>query len=676
MSTDLLKKYSKLDNISPELDDECIQKVGAAVLRGFQEDLDSSSEWLADVKKVEELVSLISKKKTKPLPNSANIKYPLITKACYEFSSRTYPEIIRDGKVVKGAVIGKDLEGKKFEQAERVCAYMNYQLLFENQDWELGLDRLLNQLALVGFICKKTYYDPIRDKIKSEICEYKDLIINASAISLEDAPRISHIIRVRLNDLIEGARSEVFNKEPIDELVLQLKESTSDEEICLVEQHTFCDLDEDDYKEPYIVTILKDSGKVLRIAPRFTDKMIKMKNGKVKYIDPLHFFTDYHFLVSPKGKFQSVGFGILMLHLNESINTIMNQLTDAGQLANMQTGFIDARFKDVEGDGTDLMPGEWQRMKSMGGMALKDGIFPIQYKEPSQVLFSMLQLLIDSSKELSSSTDATNGNMSMDNAKSGAVMAAIDQSLKLFTSIQNRVYRSLAKEYRKVFRLNSLYLDPTKYVNVVDDQLAVLQDDFDESRVDILPVADPNLSSESQRIARYQILLQLINLPGLKPDKISRRLIQALNIPNTDELFLSDQEKKNAPPPLEVIKMQQEMEGHAHELEIKNRALDIQERQQQVDALKIQADILQLKTKSILNIAQAENLQIVTQLQDYSQQADMISTQIDAVMQGNQMQHEKDQQVSDQMHQQQMQASDQAHQQQIQALKPDGQASA
>lgn len=673
MAHDLLKKYAKLDNISPELDKECIEELGSAVLRGYEEDLDSSSEWLADVKKVEDLVTLISKKKTKPLPNSANIKYPLITKACYEFSSRTYPEIIRDGKVVKGQVIGKDLEGKKHEQAERVCSYMNYQLLSENSEWELGLDRLLNQLALVGFVCRKTYYDPIREKIKSEICEYKDLIINSSVTCLEDSPRISHIVRVRLNDLIEGARAEVFNKEPIDELVLQLKDDVRNEEICLIEQHTFCDLDEDDYKEPYIVTILKDSGKVLRIAPRFTEKMIKMKNGKVKYIDPLHFFTDYHFLVSPKGKFQSVGFGILMLHLNESINTIMNQLTDAGQLANMQTGYIDARFKAVEGDGMDLMPGEWQRMKSMGGMALKDGVFPISYKEPSGVLFNMLQMLIDSAKELSSSTDAATGSGNVDNAKSGAVMAMIDQSLKLFTSIQNRVYRSLAKEYRKVFRLNGLYLDPAQYINVVDDQLAVLQEDFDESRVDILPVADPNLSSESQRIARYQILLQLINLPGLKPEAIAKRLVEALNLPNTSELFLSDKEKASAPPPLEVIQMQAEMEGNAHELELKNRELDLKERELQLDAYFKQCEILKMKTEAILNIAKAEAAEAGTQLQDYQTSMDMISKQIDTAVTEGKMQHEREKQDKDIASKQQMQAADHQNQQQVQALKPNGQ---
>lgn len=671
--SDLLKKYASLDNICPELDEDKLLKIGQNVLLGYEEDLKSSQEWLDEVKKVEELVSLVSKKKTRPLPNSANIKYPLITKACIEFSSRTAPEIVRDGKVVKGHVLGKDIDGTKFEQAERVCDYMNYQLMFENPDWQLSLEKLLYQLALVGFVCKKSYYDPIKDQIKSELCEYKDLIINSSVICLEDAPRISHIIKVRLNDLISAVRSDLFNKEPVDELMETLSDKDLNPEIVLIEQHTFLDLDEDDYAEPYIVTSLKDNGKVLRIAPRFISKDIKIKNSKVRLIKPQHYFTDFHFLVSPKGKFQSVGFGILMLHLNESINTLMNQLTDAGQLANMQSGYIDARLKEVEGDGSDLAPGEWRRMKAMAGVTLKEGVMPIVYKEPSNVLFSMLGMIIDSSKELANSTELMNGASSPENAKSGAVMAMIDQGLKMFTAIQNRVYRSLTNEYRKIFTLNRLYLDPQKYINVVDDELAVFQKDFDEDRVDILPVADPNLSSEVQRIARYQVLLQLINLPGMKPDMVTKRLVQALNIPNPDELLFSDQEKAKQPPPFEVVKLQSEMEGNAHELELKNRAADQKDKELALKAAEVQCNLLVMKSTAILNLAKAEAAEAGTQMQDYQNQMDMLYKQIDVTMELGKQTHERLIQQEDMQHQKEMQAQEIASQP-AEVLGPDGQA--
>ncbi len=152
MSIEQLKKYSEMVNIASELSEEELDKIGMRVLTGFSEDEASSREWMNDVKRVIELTSLMSSKKNTPLPNSANIKFPLITKACFEFSSRTYPEIVKDAKVVKARVIGKDVTGEKAAQAERVSSFMNYQLLFQNNDWEMELDRLLNLLPIIGFV--------------------------------------------------------------------------------------------------------------------------------------------------------------------------------------------------------------------------------------------------------------------------------------------------------------------------------------------------------------------------------------------------------------------------------------------------------------------------------------------------------------------------------------------
>lgn len=635
-----LNQFISLDNIAEELSEEELSKIGNKILAGFQEDLSSSQEWLNDVKKVEELASLISKKKNIPLPNSANIKFPLITKACYEFSSRTYPEIIRDGRVVNGRVIGKDITGEKQLQADRVASYMNYQLLFENQEWELELDRLLNLLALIGFICKKTYYDPIRKIIKSEICDHKDLIINADIKSLEDARRISHIIHLRLNDLIEGSRAGIYLEKEVDELIKRHESDQLDPLIDVIEQHTYLDLDEDSYMEPYIVTILKETGQVLRIAARFTEKDVQEKNGKVLFIDPIRIFTDYHFLVSPKGKFQSVGFGILMLHLNETINTLLNQLVDAGQLANLQGGYIDSRLKEMGSSTTLHDPGEWKRLKSMGDMRLSDGIFPINYKEPSTVLFQLLGLLITATKDLSSSTEVMTGASSADNAKTGAVSALIQQGLKVFTSIQRRIYRSLTNEYRKVFDLNNIYLDPKKYVNVLDDSLAVEQKDFDKASVNIMPVADPNLSSEAQRAQKNQILIAISQLPGANPIEVTKRLIMSAGVEDPEKLMLTAEEMQKPNP--EIIKVQADIEAQAQELNIKGRELELKEKQFMLDTYRTECEILKMKADSILSIAKAESLEAGTQMQQYSQQLDVLSKKIETIMGYDQMQNDRE----------------------------------
>jgi chaperonin GroES len=663
-----LKEYAGMINIADEakLDKEELMKIGDKVLKGFNDDLDSSSEWLSDVKKVEDLASLVCKKKNTPLPNSANIKYPLITKACYEFSSRTYPEIIRDGSVVKARVLGKDFTGEKELQAARVSDYMNYQLLFENNEWELELDRLLNQLALVGFICRKTYYDPIRKIVKSEICEYKDLIINSEVKSIDDARRISHVIHLRLNDLIEASRAGVFCEEPVNKLLEEHAADELDPEIDVIEQHCYLDLDDDKYAEPYIVTVVKQSGEVLRIAPRFNEEGITEKKGKVQCIDAIQFFTDYHFLVSPKGKFQSVGFGILMLHLNETINSVLNQLIDAGQLANMQGGYMDSRLKELGSGDTNHDPGEWKKIKAMAGVTLKDGILPIQYKEPSSVLQQLLGLLIEASKDLSSTSEVMTGSSSADNAKTGAVMALQQQGLKIFTSIHRRIYRSLTAEYRKIYKLNSIYLDPEKYFLVLDDKKAIFQKDFDGETIDIIPVADPNLSSELQRSAKNQVLLGVAQLPGIDPVKITERILRGSNIENPEEIMLPP-EAMNQPNP-QVIQIQAEIEKAAQDVNVKHRELDIREKEAQAQLYKIQCECLKLKADAILSIAKAESLEAGQQSQLYMKQLDMLSQSIENQMRMTEMDHEKNMMGQEQIHEQSMQQREAENAQQSQAM--------
>lgn len=636
-----LKKFSKMNNIAieaiKEMDEEekfkfkeKLQKLGQRILTGYNEDLQSCQEWLNDVKRVEELASLVSKKKNQPLPNSANIKYPLITKACYEFSSRTYPEILKDGKVVKARTIGMDTSGDKQSRCDRVTDYMNYQLLFENNNWELELDRLLNRLSLIGFVCKKTYYDPIRKLIKSEICETNDLIINSDVKSLEDARRISHVLHLRLNDLIEGKQAKLYCEEPVDKLIEEFCEDELDPQIDLIEQHCFADLDNDDYLEPYIITIVKSSGEILRIAPRFTADTIVGNVDQLNYIDPIQLFTDYHFLVSPKGKFQSVGFGILMLHLNEAINSILNMLVDAGQLANMQGGYKDSRLKNLKSGDSLHDPGEWKDLKAMAGVTLKDGILPINYKEPSNVLFQLLGLLLEAGKDLSSSSEVMTGSSSADNAKSGAVMALIQEGLKVFTSIQKRIYRSLTNEFRKIYIFDSIYLDPEKYYNVLDDKKQIKQADFDLKSIDIIPTADPNLSSELQRANRTQILFAAQSLPGTDKLKLTKLILQNSNLGVPVEDVMLPPGAAQQPPP-EMLKLQAEIQDMADKNKLKGHELEIREQEVKTELYKAQCECLKLKADAILSLAKAESEKANVGFDEFRLQLETLSKQIDTM---------------------------------------------
>lgn len=649
-----LKEFAKMKNLVTEagLKKEKLDLISLKVVQGFKDDENSCREWLADIKKVEELASLAAKKKNYPLPNSANIKFPLITKASYEFSSRTYPEILKDDKVVKARVIGLDLDNTKAEKAERVADYLNYQLLFESDEWERDLDTLLTRLSLIGFICKKQYYDPVRKKIKTEICDPHKLIINSNAKSLSDAARISHIICVRVNDLIEHSRAKIYSTTIVNELIDELGTNELDVAVELVEQHTFLDLDDDNYSEPYIVTYDRKSGKLLRIAPRFLSENVIGAGNELKYIDPIQIFTDFHFLKNPKGDFQSVGFGILMLHLNETINSILNMLVDAGQLANQQNGYKDSRLKNM-GSGDSLHnPGELKTVKCTAGMTLKEGIFPFNWKEPSSVLFQLLGLLIQTGKDLSSSTEVNTGGTSADNAKTGAVMALQREGLKVFTSIQKRLYRSQTVEFRNLFQLNSIYLDPNQYYNVLSDKKAVAKDDFDGKSIDVIPTADPNLSSEMQRASKNQIIALAQSMPGTNKVACTRLILENSLLSNQVDQIMLSPEEMNQPDPA-LIEVQAKIQNMSEQNQLKGHELQIREMEVKIEATKAMCQCMELKAKAILEIAQAQAQQDNGKFKEYEMQLKSLETLMDAThkmaeFKQTNIQHENDMKMQQQ----------------------------
>lgn len=634
MSVKKLKEYIDMDNIADSLDDEQLRLIGQHVLMGYDEDKHSMTDWLSDAKKVTELASLKATKKTTPLPTSANIKVPVITKAMYEFSSRIMPEIIKDGTVVMTKVLGDDFLGDKRKQANRVEEYMNYQLLFIDDSWEQDLDKILALLPLIGFVCKKTYFDPVRSKIKSEICEFDKLIINAKSKNLEEAERISHEMSLSLNECLEFVNSGLYLKEPIDSIIKKNANNELRPIINIIEQHCYLDLDEDNYAEPYIVTILKDSGEVLRVKARYTKDTIKSKADDVKYIDATQYFTDYHFLPSPKGDFQSVGFGILSLHLNETINTLLNQIVDAGQLANLQGGYIDSRAKLIETGNSLHDPGELKKVKTANGLALKDTIHMFDFKEPSNVLYQTLGLLIATTKDLSSSTEVLSGTASTDNIKTGAILALQEEGRKVFTGIQKRIYRGLTKEFKKLAYFNYCYLDPNVAVQIVDQDVAVSNEDFDPKFITVMPIADPNLSSETARAAKAQLLAGVIQFPGVKPEKITERILRSTNIENPDELLMSDQEMQQAKqqPNPEIIKIQGDLEAQAQDLNIRGREVELKEKQFQLDVLKAQSEILLNRANALKAVAQADQAQTTSQTNVYDIQLRAIQTQLDHLL--------------------------------------------
>lgn len=535
-----LRAYLESKNLAEDLDPEKLRKFGADAKAGFELDKQSREHWEKAMDEWTKLAVQHREDKTWPWPRASNVKYPLLTTAAMQFSARAYPSLIpSDGKVVKTKVIGKDPTGEKSKRADRVSMYMSYQLLNEMHGWEEGMDKLLIQLPILGTVFKKTYWDPVREEAVSEVILPKTLVVDYWAKSLESAERISQVIEMSPRVLKERQLAGIYLDVSLGDAPTPLGANNppaNDETTpyTIIEQHTYLDLDDDGYPEPYVVTFHLESAKVLRIYARFTEKtMFFGKDGKLIKIEPLQYYTKFGFIPNPDNGFYDLGFGTLLGPLNESVNTLINQLIDSGTLNNLQTGFLGKGLKLRMGD-TPMQPGEWKAVNSMGD-DLKKQIVPLPTKEPSNVLFQLMGSLITSGKELASVAEIFVGKMPGQNTPATTTMATIEQGMKVFTAVYKRVYRSLQQEFDKLFDINATYLNPETYAEVVDVNVGPA--DFNRDGYDVCPGADPTAVSQTEKLLKAQGLMEMLPLGILDPVKVGLRLLEAQEQPNYMELL-------------------------------------------------------------------------------------------------------------------------------------------
>lgn len=546
-----IDKILESKNIAELLDEDDLIGIGDEAHKGFTSDLDSRSPWEKDLTNWTKLALQISEEKTYPWPNAANIKYPLLATAAMQFAARAYPTLVpSDGKVVKCKVIGSDPEGQKAERARRISTHMSYQVLFEMEDWEEDMDKLLISLPIAGTCFKKTYWDSSKQRNCSKLVLPKFLVVNYNARNLEDAERVSEVLYLTKRQVKERQNRKIYldvdlpdpDGNVLDETIKKsFMNAASDDTTTpymFIEQHAYLDLDDDGYSEPYIITFEHESKKVVRIVPRFdADSTTIDENSKVISIDAKQYYTKYSFIPNPDGGFYDIGFGRLLGPLNESANTIINQLVDAGSLSNMQAGFIGKGLRIKMGEAK-FQPGEWKAVNAVGD-DLKKQIFPLPVREPSSVLFQLLDLLLKSGKELASVAEIFVGKMPGQNTPATTTMATIEQGMKVFTAVYKRVYRSLAKEFQKLYLLNREYMNPEEYIDVLDEP--VPQEDYQGSENDIIPGADPTAVSSQEKQAKIQAVMQLLQLGTIDPMAVTKLYLEAHDIPNAEKLMKQPQ---------------------------------------------------------------------------------------------------------------------------------------
>lgn len=537
-----LRSILETANIAEHLKEEKLEEIGEAAKKGFEADKQSRREWEQASEEWIKLAIQVKEPKTYPWPKASNVKYPLLTTAAMQFSARAYPSLVpSDGKVVKAKVIGKDPMGEKYVQADRVSTYMSYQLMYEMRGWEADMDRLLIILPVCGTVFKKTRWDSVKKVPCSDLILPQNLVVNYWAKSLEEAERVSEIIEMSPRVLKERQLSKVFLKD------VELGEAPTPEHkagdaplndgttpYTIIEQHTYLDLDDDGYQEPYVVTFHMETGKVLRIAARFTEETMTFnEEGDLVKIEPLHYYTKFGFIPNPDGGFYDLGFGHLLGPINESVNTLINQLIDSGSLNNLQGGFLGKSLKVRMGEQS-FRPGEWKGVNSTGD-DLRKQIVPLPTKEPSNVLFQLMGSLITSGKELASVAEIFVGKMPGQNTPATTTMATIEQGMKVFTAVYKRVYRALEQEFNKLFDINGTYLNPETYAEVVD--VNVGPNDFKRTSYQICPGADPTAVSQTEKLLKAQGLMEMLPLGILDPVKVGLRLLEAQEQPNYMELL-------------------------------------------------------------------------------------------------------------------------------------------
>ncbi len=577
-------------NLCSILDEGDIKGIGEFVFECYERDLQSRETWFRRTEAAMDLATQLQTSKSFPWQGASNVKFPLVTIAALQFHSRAYPAIVNGRKVVDCMVTCPDPTGALEKRARRVSDHMSYQLLVQDETWEAEEDRALINVPIVGVAWKKTYYDPSKGHPVSQLVLAKDLVIDYWAKSVNDAATKTHVIPFYRNEIFERVRRGIFN-DVLDEPWFRspaqvfegpdrhreqrrtghsMPESNQNTPFTCLEQHCWLDLDDDGYAEPYIVTIELESQHVLRIVARWDrwEDVELNSRGELIKINATEYFTKIPFIPNPDGSIMDIGFGILLGPLNESVNSAINQLFDAGTLANTSGGFL-GRGAKIRGGVYEFAPFSWNRVDASGD-DLRKSIFPLPVREPSTVVFNLLTFLVDYTSRISGATDMMVGENPGQNTPAETSRTMVQQGQKVYSAIFKRIWRSLKDEFHKIYTLNAIWMPPQ--MNYGSDGGTILREDYAAGGAAVVPVADPTITSEAERFQQAALVAEAAQAAGgagYDPDAVQRLLLTALNVPNIDQIYPGIANRPPPPPDIKLQIEQMRQESALRDLELR-----------------------------------------------------------------------------------------------------------
>ena len=531
-------------NLAEYIDESALQSIVGDLIGDYDDDIASRRDWIRAYVDGLELLGLKIEERTDPWPGACGVYHPLLSEALVKFQAETIMEIFPAAGPARTQVVGKETTEKK-QSAERVENDMNYMLTDVMTEYRPEMERTIWGLGLSGNAFKKVYYDPHSERPAAIFVPAEDVVVPYGASNLETAPRVTHVMRKTENELrrlqVMGFYRDIDLGEPnntLDEVEKKIAEkmgfrATSDFRYKLLEMQVDLDLlgfeheDKDGNQTgialPYLITLEHGSNKVLAIRRNW-------KEGDKTHQKRQHFV---HYGYVPGFGFYYFGLIHLIGAFAKSGTSLMRQLVDAGTLSNLPGGFK-TRGMRVKGDDTPIAPAEFRDVDVASG-TIKDNLMLLPYKEPSQVLMTLLNQIVEDGRRFANTADLTTADMSA-NAPVGTTLAILERTMKVMTAIQARIHYSLKQELRL---LKTIIADYTPEEYEYDPDSGGRQAKrSDYKNVDIIPVSDPNAATMSQKVVQWQAIMQLAQQAPQLYDLayLHRQMIETLGIQNAAKL--------------------------------------------------------------------------------------------------------------------------------------------
>ena len=550
-------------NLAEFLPDEVLSSLSSDLNSKYMDYISSRKDWEKSYTNGLDLLGFKYDQRSEPFQGASGATHPVLAEAVTQFQALAYKELLPADGPVRTQLLGIQ-SPDKVQQAQRVKDFMNYQIMDQMKEYEPEFDSMLFHLPLSGSTFKKVYYDEVEGRAVSKFVPADDLIVPYTATSLDDAEAIIHRIKISENDLrkqqVAGFYKDIELAKPQDkesdiekkERELEGTKKTKDEDLyTLLECHVNLDLEgfEDSdqngeptgIKLPYIVTLEEGSREVLSVKRNY--EIGDPKKNKIQYF--------VHFKFLPGLGFYGFGLIHMIGGLSRTATAALRQLLDAGTLSNLPAGFK-MRGIRIRDDAQSIQPGEFRDVDAPGGN-LRDSFMMLPFKEPSATLLNLMGVVVSAGQRFASIADLQVGDGNQQ-AAVGTTVALLERGSRTMSAIHKRIYSALKNEFKILARVFKLYLPPEYPYDVVGGQRMIKQTDFDD-RVDILPVADPNIFSQTQRISLAQTELQLATSnPGMhNMYQAYRNMYEALGVKNIDSVLVRPMPPAPKDPALEHI---------------------------------------------------------------------------------------------------------------------------